>query len=68
MGFSHRHESLETDVRTFLAEKSQKSPAEFKKTPVFLRLAPETLEQMHCVCGTQSYASFLAVQRLLLAT
>jgi hypothetical protein len=26
-GFSHRHESLETDVRTFLAKNSQKSPA-----------------------------------------
>jgi hypothetical protein len=43
-GFSHRHLSLEIDVRTFLAENSQKSPAESKKTPVFWRLALETEE------------------------
>jgi hypothetical protein len=43
-GFSHRQMSLETDVRTFWAENSQKSPAEFKKTPVFWRLALETEE------------------------
>jgi hypothetical protein len=43
-GFSHRRKSLETNVRTFWAENSQKSPAELNKTPVFQRLAPETLE------------------------
>jgi hypothetical protein len=43
-GFSHGHWSLETDVRTFLIENSQKSPAESKKTPVFWRLALETEE------------------------
>src|ERR1700692_3876846 len=43
-GFSHRQKSLETDVRTFWAEHSQKSPAEPKKTPVFWRLALETEE------------------------
>jgi hypothetical protein len=43
-GFSHRYSSLETDVRTFSAENYQKSPVEFNKTPVFWRLALETLE------------------------
>ena len=43
-GFSHRRLSLETDSRTFWAGNSQKSPAEFKKTPVFWRLASETEE------------------------
>jgi hypothetical protein len=43
-GFSRRPWSLETDVRTFWAENSQKSPTEFKKTPVFWRLALETPE------------------------
>jgi hypothetical protein len=43
-GFSHRRKSLETDVRTFWPEYSQKSPAESKKTPVFWRLASETKE------------------------
>jgi hypothetical protein len=44
VGFSHRRLSLETGSRTFWAENSQKSPAEFKKTPVFWRLASETEE------------------------
>jgi hypothetical protein len=43
-GFSHRPKSPETGVRTFSAENSRKSPAEFNKTPVFRRLALETLE------------------------
>jgi hypothetical protein len=43
-GFSHRQWSLEIEARTFWAENSQKSPAESKKTPVFWRLALETLE------------------------
>jgi hypothetical protein len=43
-GFSHRQRSPETDVRTFWAEHSQKSPAESRKTPVFWRLALETEE------------------------
>jgi len=43
-GFSHRQKSLETDVRTFWVEHSQKSPAESRKTPVFWRLALETEE------------------------
>jgi hypothetical protein len=43
-GFSHRNWFLETDVRTFLVENSQKSLAESKKTPVFWRLALETEE------------------------
>jgi hypothetical protein len=34
-GFSHRHRPPETDVRTFWAENSRKSPAELNKTPVF---------------------------------
>ena len=37
-------QSPETGVRTFSAENSRKSPAEFNKTPVFRRLALETLE------------------------
>jgi hypothetical protein len=41
-GFSYCRKSLETDVRTFRAENSRKSPAESRKTPVFWRLAPET--------------------------
>jgi hypothetical protein len=44
VGFSHRRLSLETDSRTFWAENSQKSLAEFKKTRVFWRLASETEE------------------------
>ena len=43
-GFSYHQKSLETDVRTFLVENFQKSPAESKKTPVFWRLALETEE------------------------
>jgi hypothetical protein len=43
-GFSHPGKSLETGVRTFSAKNSRKSPAESRKTPVFWRLALETLE------------------------
>jgi hypothetical protein len=43
-GFSYRGKSLETGVRTFSVKNSRKSPAESRKTPVFWRLALETVE------------------------
>jgi hypothetical protein len=52
-GFSHRQRSLETDVRTFWAENSQKSPAESKKTPVFWRLALATFRRKIDVSGNE---------------
>ncbi len=42
--FLDRQQSLETGVRTFWTENSQKSPVESKKTPDFWGLVLETEE------------------------